>query len=61
MGEAHGAQRRNAGTLHGAGIIEWDGRTAHGAVMQGRYTAPGLKNVWAGLARALWRLYLLEG
>ena len=30
MEEAHGARRRNAGTLHGAGIKEWEGRTAHG-------------------------------
>ena len=30
-GEAHGARRRNPGTLHGAGIKEWEGRTAHGA------------------------------
>ena len=43
----HGAgikERDGAGTLHDAGIKEWERRTAHGAVMQGRCTAPKLKN-----------------
>ena len=50
MGEAHGARRRNAGTVHGAEIKEWEGRTAHGA---GLGWLAGLAG-WAGLAGLDW-------